>query len=283
MRNLPSAFQMLTIAFFGASIIVLVVLVWPKYQEFTALSSENNLRQENLEHLESYFQNVGQLKSQIDEKGAAVAKIDTALPADPALSSLFNFLQKTASQTGMILKSIGAFSITFAEQESSLKEIQLAKFVSGFNLEYIGETLVEKVVTAGFDTLEKIRNATVSDLIKVELFADITANQFYQEFHELYPQMVRVLDTNQVSIRSITMTSKKLEGLSFCFTGKLETITRNEANDLVSENGGTPKSSVVKGLSFLVTNSAERTSKLVKAEEQGTEVISEQEFFEMLK
>ena len=165
----------------------------------------------------------------------------------------------------------------------ALKEIPLAKFVSGFNLEYIGETLVEKVVSAGFDTLEKILNASVSDLTKVELFADITAHQFYQEFHELYPQMVRVLDTNQVKIRSITMTSKKLEGLSFCFTGKLESMTRNEASDLVSEHGGTPKSSVVKGLSFLVTNSAERTSKLVKAEEQGTKIISEQEFLAMLK
>ena len=164
----------------------------------------------------------------------------------------------------------------------ALKEIPLAKFVSGFNLEYIGETLVEKVVSAGFDTLEKIRNASVSDLTKVELFADITANQFSQEFHELYPQMLRVLDTNQVSIRSITMTSKKLEGLSFCFTGKLETMTRNEANDLVSENGGTPKSSVVKNLSFLVTNSSERTSKFVKAEEQGTKIITEQEFLDML-
>ena len=68
----------------------------------------------------------------------------------------------------------------------AVKEISLAKFVGGFDLENIGESLVEKVVNAGYDTLEKIRNATVHDLKRVELFADITANQFHSEFHALY-------------------------------------------------------------------------------------------------
>jgi DNA ligase (NAD+) len=78
------------------------------------------------------------------------------------------------------------------------------------------------------------------------------------------------------------MGSNKLEGLTFCFTGKLETMTQNEANQIVSENGGTPKSGVVKDLSYLVTNSTEPTSKFVKAQGQGTKIVTEDEFLAMI-
>ena len=165
----------------------------------------------------------------------------------------------------------------------AVKEIPLAKFVGGLNLENIGETLVEKVVDSGYDTLEKIKNATIYDLKRVELFADITANQFYNEFHSLYGEMEELLATNKIIIKRRKMGSNKLAGLSFCFTGKLETMTRDEAHALVAEHGGTAKSGVVKNLSYLVTNSTEKTSKFVKAQEQGTKVISENEFLAMVE
>ncbi len=74
------------------------------------------------------------------------------------------------------------------------------------------------------------------------------------------------------------MGSNKFDGLTFCFTGKLETMTRKEANQLVTENGGTPKSEVIKDLSYLVTNSTDPTSKYAKAQEQGSKIITEEEF-----
>ncbi len=164
----------------------------------------------------------------------------------------------------------------------AVKQIPLAKFVGGFDLENIGESLVEKIVQAGYDTLEKISNATVHDLKRVELFADITANQFYTEFHALYFDMQQTLKTNKITIRRRKMGSNKLEGLTFCFTGKLETMNRNEANALVTEHGGTPKSGVVTNLSYLVTNSTEQTSKYTKAQEQGSKIITEEEFLAMI-
>lgn len=165
----------------------------------------------------------------------------------------------------------------------AVKEVPLAKFVGGFDLENIGESLVEKVVNAGYDTLDKIHGATVHDLKRVELFADITANQFHKEFHALYFDMEQALASNKITIRRRKMGSNKLAGLTFCFTGKLDTMTRNEANDLVTENGGTPKNGVVKGLSFLVTNSDEKTSKYVKAQDQGSKIVSEEEFLAMIE
>jgi len=75
----------------------------------------------------------------------------------------------------------------------------------------------------------------------------------------------------------------KLEGKTFCFTGKLDSMTRKEAHELVEKNGGIPKTSVVKELSYLVSNSTEETNKIKKAKQQGTIIISEQEFLALVK
>ena len=75
---------------------------------------------------------------------------------------------------------------------------------------------------------------------------------------------------------------EKFEGKTFCFTGKLETLKRAEAEEIVRNNGGIPKGSVVKNLSYLVTNSTEPTAKFLKAQEQGTEIISEEDFLDMV-
>jgi len=75
----------------------------------------------------------------------------------------------------------------------------------------------------------------------------------------------------------------KLEGLSFCFIGKIKTMRRAEAEQMVRDHGGEPKSGVVKDLSYLVTNSTEPTAKYNKAQGQGTEIITEDEFLSMIK
>jgi len=165
----------------------------------------------------------------------------------------------------------------------AVKEIPLERFIAGFNIENIGERLVKKVVDAGYDSLEKIRNSSVSQLSKVEGFAEITAQYLLDGVNNLYPHMREVLQTNKISIQEKKKMAGKLEGLSFCFTGKLETMKRAEAEQLVAENGGESKKGVVKDLSYLVTNSTEQTAKFKKAQEQQeTKIISEQEFLDMV-
>jgi DNA ligase (NAD+) len=61
----------------------------------------------------------------------------------------------------------------------------------------------------------------------------------------------------QITIKGVKKTGGKLEGMTFCFTGKLETMKRAEAEQIVRENGGEPKSGVVKNLTYLVTSSDE--------------------------
>ena len=61
-------------------------------------------------------------------------------------------------------------------------------------------------------------------------------------------------------------------------------MKRSDAQELVKQNGGSVKSSVVKDLSYLVTNdTSSGSSKNAKAAALGIPVISEKEFLELLK
>jgi len=165
----------------------------------------------------------------------------------------------------------------------AIKEVSLAKFIGGFNIENIGEDLTQRVVDAGYNTLEKIRKASNYQLSQVDGFADLTAQYLREGIENLYSEMRDVLNTNKIIIKGVRKTGGKLEGMTFCFTGKLETIKRAEAEKMVTENGGEAKSGVVKNLTYLVTNSDEPTTKYKKAQDQGTKIITENEFLEMVK
>jgi DNA ligase (NAD+) len=66
-------------------------------------------------------------------------------------------------------------------------------------------------------------------------------------------------------------------GLSIVVTGSLETMTREKAEAVIIELGGKAGSSVSKKTAFLVAGPG-AGSKLIKAQELGVEVLSEQEF-----
>jgi len=68
-------------------------------------------------------------------------------------------------------------------------------------------------------------------------------------------------------------------GLSIVVTGSLETMTREEAEAVIIELGGKAGSSVSKKTAFLVAGPG-AGSKLIKAQELGVEVLSEQDFLQ---
>lgn len=165
-----------------------------------------------------------------------------------------------------------------------VKEMKLESFVSGFDIEGIGEGVVKFAVDAKINTLNDLHNASVSDFEMVDGFSEGRAKLLYDAMQSLYEEMAEL--TKYVSIKEkgepVRMGSK-LNGKSFCFTGKLENITRAEAQNLVTLNGGIVKNSVTKDLDFLITNTPNSgTSKNKKALSFGTELITEESFMKRI-
>ena len=175
-------------------------------------------------------------------------------------------------------KSLGAQKV--AASISSHRNLKLSAFIAGFDIEGIGETLVEKLIAAGYNTLESLLSMTEEQAASVAGFAEIMARTFVRGMAENAQEMRALISGKIISIAAESA-SGALSGLSFCFTGELS-MKRADAQNLVKSLGGTVKSSVAKGLSYLVTNDTESGSaKNAKAAKLGIPVINEAEFRKM--
>jgi len=165
------------------------------------------------------------------------------------------------------------------------RELSLSEFVAGFDFEGVGELIMEKVVSSGFETLEKLRFASVEELSKVFGLGEITAKTIFYGLKDCKDEMDNVLSTGIISIALPPEGDTAiLKGVTFCFTGELVNMKRKEAEEKVKALGGSSKSSVVKDLSYLVTNDPESGSaKNIKARELGVKIINEDGFLALLE
>jgi DNA ligase (NAD+) len=167
----------------------------------------------------------------------------------------------------------------------TVRELPLAKFVAGFDFEGVGETIMEKIAGFGFNTLEKLRAADADALAIVDGIGEVTAKTIVPGLEQAASEMEAVLNSGMISIAPPPDESKQpFKGLSFCFTGELVSMKRGQAEENVKTLGGSAKASVVKGLSYLVTNDiASGSAKNKKAQAMGVPVIDEKGFLALVE
>ena len=177
-------------------------------------------------------------------------------------------------------RSLGAEKVYKSIQAH--KSMSLPVFIAGFDIEGFGETLAEKLVHSGFNDLEKLLTATEDQIADVYGFAQIMAHTIVTGLAENADEMRSLVNNGIITIESGG--NGKLAGKSFCFTGELVTMNRNDAQQLVKANGGMIKTSVTKDLTYLVTNdTSSGSSKNVKAAQFGIPVITEEEFLKLVE
>ncbi len=165
------------------------------------------------------------------------------------------------------------------------RRLSLAAFIAGFDFEGIGETIMDKVAAAGFDTLEKLRGASVEGLAAIHGIGEISAKTIIDGLAETSDDMDAVLAAGFVSIAPPpSPESAPLRSLSFCFTGELRSIKRSRAAELVKSLGAIVKDSITKDLSYLVTNDPlSGSAKNEKAKKLGVSILDEAAFLSLLK
>lgn len=179
------------------------------------------------------------------------------------------------------LEGFGAKSAEAIKRNlSAVKEVDLADFIAGFNIPSIGPAIAKKIIAGTKKTsIEDLATLTVKDCICPGVGEEF-AKKFVEGLRANLEDMRGTL--SYISIKNAS--EGILEGVSVCFTGSLKTMKRNEAATLVKDAGGTVKDDVVKGLTYLVTNDPNSGSaKNKKAQEQGTKVITEEEFLALVK
>ncbi len=164
----------------------------------------------------------------------------------------------------------------------SRSSLSLSEFIAGLDIEGIGELIALRIIEAGFSSIQALREAGTQDLAGIFGVGEITATAFVEGLASLSTEIDAILAAKAFELKG-PITGGPLSGKSFCFTGELSTMKRPEAEARVKELGATAKASVVKDLSYLVTNDpASGSAKNKKARELGVAILDEGEFLKLV-
>lgn len=189
----------------------------------------------------------------------------------------FAYIKKLYNKEGYGEKSINKI----IDELRSHIEISLVKFIAGLNIGGISEKILEKSFKA--NNLKTINEVMSCKSFICDGVGETLSNKIYNGLTNREREIVELLKYLTVVYKEDkkTMGNGVLNGASFCFTGAASR-PRKELQQMVIDNGGEVKSSIVKGLTYLVQADKNSTStKSQKAKSLGVQLISEDEFVEM--
>lgn len=160
------------------------------------------------------------------------------------------------------------------------------RLMVALGIRHVGSTTA-KMLAAQVSHLKDFTNWKSEQLLELEDVGPKVAasiEDFFNDSENLaLLDLLEELGVNLVQAKAAEPESTKLDGQTFLFTGKLSQFTRDEAKEMVEQNGGKVLGGVSAKLNFLIAGE-KAGSKLAKAEKLGTvEVIDEMAFLEMIK
>jgi DNA ligase (NAD+) len=184
------------------------------------------------------------------------------------------------------LEGFGEKSVSNLEAAIEASRQQpLHRLIFGLGIRYVGETTA-KVLAAAVTNLKDLAGYSSDDLQNLEDIGPKVATSVYQFFHN--PDNLHLI--KELEALGLTLESKKskvtaggnLDGQTFLFTGTLNRLKRQEAEEAVERNGGKLLSGVSSKLNYLVVGE-DAGSKLEKAKKIASiHVLTEDEFIKMI-
>jgi DNA ligase (NAD+) len=158
------------------------------------------------------------------------------------------------------------------------KQTTLARFLYGLGIRHVGETTA-KDLARHFGNLERLRRATLAQLLEVPDVGPIVAESVHDFFAE--PHNQQVIDgllaagfewpESEGAAQAVPLA---FAGKTFVLTGTLPTLSREEAKEMIESLGGKVAGSVSKKTDWVVAGS-EAGTKLDKAQALGVAILDE--------
>jgi DNA ligase (NAD+) len=162
------------------------------------------------------------------------------------------------------------------------KNVSLARLITGLSIDHVGEETARDIADH-FGTMQKLRTATLDQLQHIDGVGGVVAESLVQWFSDKKntAMLDRLLEHLTISKpEKVSASDLKLAGKTFVFTGGLETMSREDAEEKVRALGGNTSGSVSKKTSYVVAGS-DAGSKLDKAKELGVPIMSEQDLLKL--
>lgn len=188
-------------------------------------------------------------------------------------------LNKIASLEGF--KETSANNIINSVNNS--KNNDLSKLIFALGIRHIGAK-AGKLLADYFSDIDSVMNASVDDILQIDGFGKIMAESVVEFFSsDSTKELIAKLKEAGVNMKSTNVVEDtRFSGMTFVLTGTLPTLKRAQASKIIESFGGKTSSSVSKKTTYVLAGE-EAGSKLDKANKLGVQVISEEEFKEMIK
>lgn len=165
------------------------------------------------------------------------------------------------------------------------KQQPFARVLYGLGIRYVGKVNAE-LLTENFTTIDQLAQATVQDLENVHgIGAEIAQSTFTWLRIDANQRLIERLKIAGLQLQKQADTkieSVLLAGKTLVITGKLPTLKRSEAADLIKQAGGKVTSAVSQKTDYVVVGE-DAGSKLAQAQQYGIPQLTETQLQEMLK
>jgi len=164
------------------------------------------------------------------------------------------------------------------------KEAPLPRVIFALGIRHIGEEMAE-ILAKEFSSLDELANASREELMSIPTVGPKIADSIVAFFRqEANRNIIKRLRKAGVRLAEEVAKPKELPlaGMEFVITGRLEALTRQEAEAKIKALGGSTGSNVTKKTTYLVVG-ADPGSKLVHAQALGTKQLSEEELLRLLE
>ena len=179
-----------------------------------------------------------------------------------------------------LVKEKSATNMYNAIQDSKSKP--LSKFITALSIRNVGKETAE-LLTNELSSIENFQKATVEELSVIDGIGEKIAKNIYEYFHNK-DNLEMIEEFKKIGFNFENLSIKKtneFSGQVFVLTGTLQSMTRDEASDIIKQKGGKTSSSVSKKTSYVIAGE-NPGSKLDKAQVLGVIILNEEEFLELI-
>lgn len=169
------------------------------------------------------------------------------------------------------------------EAISRAKKITLPRFIVALSILHVGEETARDLASH-FGSLEHLMQADREEILRVRNIGDVVASSIVNFFKDSYTRRY-IEKLKHVGVEVSHEKKKKpgmLAGLSFVFTGELESMNRENAKARVRTRGGEVSESVSRLTSYVVAGSSPG-SKYARAQKLGVRILDEKEFLKIIQ
>jgi DNA ligase (NAD+) len=189
-----------------------------------------------------------------------------------------------AEQLGGLERMGERSAANLVESLEHSKQTTFARFLHALGIRDVGEATAE-ALARHFRTLDALRSSSTEEIEEVPDIGPVTAGHVHAFFAE--PRNAKVIDAlirhgvHWPTSQAAPARHSPLSGKTVVLTGKLSTMSRDEAGDCIRDLGGKVAGSVSKSTDFVVVGD-EPGSKLKKATQLGVRILGEEEFLKLI-